>query len=133
MLWKTIFINCLEGNIRYTDLNEELTRDFEIAIMLHVLTMILLTLSTKKGFLFKDNILVNPSLYRNSKIMWINQWNNFSRTELHYVVLVTNILKKKNLNDEYCCHVMTQGISSLKVSRGVEMSWWNQDIMHSFW
>lgn len=46
MLWKTIFTNYLEGSICYTDLNEELSMDFEVTIMLHLLIMLWLTLST---------------------------------------------------------------------------------------
>lgn len=46
MLWKAIFTNHLEGSICYTDLNEKLTRDSEVTIMLHLLIMFLLTLST---------------------------------------------------------------------------------------
>lgn len=46
MLWNTIFTNHLRGSICYTDLNEELTRDFEVTITLHLLIMFSLALST---------------------------------------------------------------------------------------
>lgn len=85
-MWNVVkdhFYQSPEGSIYYTNLNEELTRDFEVTIMLHLLIKFLLTLSTWKGFFFKANRLVKPFLYRNFKTMWINQLNNFSRTQLH--------------------------------------------------
>lgn len=60
----------------YTDLKEELTRDFEAAIILHFIIVFLLTVSTWKYFSSKTKIWDTAFLYRNFKTMQINQMNN---------------------------------------------------------